>query len=258
MIVSVVQMDPTPSIEKNMQTAFRFVHQAARVHTELLVFPELFLYRGDPRAYPAIARTSEGASVSFFAALARQYTMTIVLGSIIEGRARSRLYDTSFVISGTGQIVCTYRKIHLFEVTSCSLRIREADHFCPGDRDACFAMGREKIGLAICFDLRYPALFARVRAQGVSAFCIPSNFTQTTGKAHWKALVRARAIETQSFVFAANCCGIDRFSGVSSYGHSMIVDPWGDVLAELGDTEGILTRPIAYDHARSVRARIRM
>jgi deaminated glutathione amidase len=258
MIVSVIQMDPTPRVKENIHRAFTFLLQAARAQAELVILPELFIYRGDPREYPALACSSRGAIVSFFAAIARQYAMTIVLGSVPERGARAKIYDTSFVISRNGEILSRYRKKKLFHVRCDSLCIQESDFFERGNKEATFSFPRHKIGLTICFELRYPDLFAQAREKGISAFCVPSNFTDATGKAHWHTLVRARAIETQSFLFAANCCGVDRFSGVRSYGHSMIVDPWGKVIAELKDREGIITRSVDLDDAGIVRSRIMM
>lgn len=258
MRVAVVQMNPKDNIRANLSRAFHFIDYSAKKGAELVVLPELFIYRGNPKAYDLYAQDRNGAAVSFFCALAREYRLTIVVGSIIEHDRKGRLYDTSFVVDSRGRVVSQYRKINLFDVALGRIRLRERDFFTPGTRPGTFSLSEHLFGLAICFDVRYAALFCSMRHKGVGGFCIPSNFTHKTGKAHWHVLLRARAIETQSYIFAANCSGIDPYTKVKSYGHSMIVDPWGRVITEIPQGEGVCLADADMEAVSSTRDSLRM
>lgn len=258
MRVALVQLNPGKDKKKNLTAAVDYVCDAARRGADIVALPELFIYRGDPALYPLCAEAHNGATVTLFSALAKALKLTIVMGSIIEKDLVSRnYYDTTFVVSPDGR-VASYRKINLFEVHLGTKRLREAEYFEPGHGVSTFDACGELFGLAICFDIRFPQLFAALRSEGVAGFFVPSNFTYVTGMAHWHALLRARAIETQSFIFAPNCVGTDLFTNVKSYGHSVIIDPWGTVIAERKTGSGLLVADIDMKSLAQVRRQLPM
>ena len=154
-----------------------------------------------------------------------------MLGSILEKAPRSHVYNTSVFINSHGTIAAKYRKIHLFDARIGDKIVREAEYFRAGRRSATVSIGEFRIGLSICYDLRFPGLYQQYAQKGVEILTVPSCFTKKTGEAHWETLLRARAIENLSYVLAPGQVGMDA-RGIEAYGHSMIVSPWGDIIAQ--------------------------
>jgi predicted amidohydrolase len=173
-------------------------------------------------------------------ALARRLKIYLLAGSLLErGPARGKAYNTSVLLDPTGRVTARYHKMHLFEADITGhVGVRESDVLIPGDRIVAAKTFLGVLGLSICFDLRFPELYRALAARGIEIILVPSAFTRVTGKDHWEVLVRARAIENQAYVIAPNQCGTPP-SGVAAYGHSMIVDPWGAVVAQVSGGEGI-------------------
>jgi len=259
MRVALAQMNPGNNVKINLEKAVNAIRAAAQDKAQIVCLPELFHYRGDTRKYNTYAETDRGPIVTLFRHLARSLNIMLVLGSILEKSPNSRKpYDTTYVISNDGVILARYRKIHMFEVVLGKMRIKESKWLAPGKSSESFSAFDNLFGLGVCFDIRYPKLFADLRKRGVCGFFIPSNFTHATGAAHWHALLRARAIETQSYIFAPNCCGIDPSTHVQSYGHSVIIDPWGEIIAEKKSGEGLLVVDVDLRSVLKVRSRLPM
>ncbi len=237
MKVAVVQMDSRTDKERNIAAACRCVLKAAEAGAKLVVLPEVFSYRGplggDSLEAP-IAETLGGATVQAFCGLAKKKKIGIVLGSIYERIPKiKKMYNTSVVVSPRGEVLAAYRKMHLFKARLREKAVSEDAHFKAGRRTACADVVGFRVGCAVCYDLRFPEMFQRYYQQGCNLLTVPSSFTFETGSAHWETLLRARAIETRSYVLAPNQCGYDG-NGVRSYGTSMIIGPWGEVLAKAG------------------------
>ena len=241
-------------VERNL---LRIEQRLRRVPScDLIALPEVFAIRGNDVDYRAMAERLPGPITNRLMALAKRRRAWILAGSVIE-HCRNKIYNTSVLINRQGRIVARYRKIHLFEANLDNGQVvRESDIYAAGDKPVMAEVEGWPCGLAICYDLRFPELFRHYSRHGATLFFVPSNFTQKTGKDHWETLVRARAIENQAFVVAPNQCGVNPRTGIASHGHSLVVGPWGDVLAVAGDKETILTVTLHQEALRRTRARI--
>lgn len=223
---------------------------------DVLALPEVVTVRGSDDDLRAAAEPLTGPVLSFFSDWARRRAVWILVGSILE-RDGADVYNTSVLLDRRGLIAATYRKIHLFEARLPDQRvIRESDVYRAGNTPVMADIEGWPTGLSICYDVRFPELYRDYAAQGACCLMIPANFTQRTGRDHWEILVRARAIENQCFVVAPNQCGVNPATGVVSYGHSMVVGPWGDVVARAGDYEQWLTAALSYNEITATRSRI--
>ena len=237
--LAAVQINSGPDIAGNMQQALQQVQKAAAAGAELVLLPEMFLTL-DGSQYPAIANSPFYAET--LASWARQYRIWLVAGAVPmrcpDGDPRVR--SASLVFSAQGELVARYDKIHLFDVDvgDAHSRYRESERFAPGDELVLVDTPVGRLGLSICYDLRFPGLFQRLREQGAELISVPAAFTYTTGEAHWQTLLRARAIETQCYILAANQCGWHDATR-RTWGHSQIIDPWGKVLTALEHEPGI-------------------
>lgn len=253
-VVAAIQLSPTENEKRNISKAYDALTHAAEKGVDIVALPELFHFRGSPRLYSRYAHTESSEIISLFRDCARKYKVDIVLGSIIEECSRTKKrYDTSLVINAKGMLVARYRKNNLFKVKLSQRIIDESRYFSRDNKSALVRMRTFQCGLAICFDIRFPMLFRSMREKGADLFFLPSNFTHKTGQAHWHALVRARAIETQSYIIAPNCCGRDPYTGIKSYGHSLIVDPWGEIIAAAGDKPTIVYAKISKKRINETR-----
>ena len=252
--ITLLQNSAGDNVEANLvriETRLRKVPKC-----DLIVLPEVFAIRGNDADYRAAAERLPGAITQRLMALAAQARAWVLAGSVIE-LCRGKIYNTSVLINRQGRIAARYRKIHLFEANLDNGQIvRESDIYAAGAKPVMAGVEGWSCGLAICYDLRFPELFRHYSRHGATLFFVPSNFTQKTGKDHWETLVRARAIENQAFVVAPNQCGVNPRTGVTSHGHSLVVGPWGDVLAVAGDKETVLTVTLQPEALRRTRARI--
>ncbi len=236
MRAAAVQLQSTTDTEANLASAERLVRAASDDGATLVVLPERLDIRGAAADYAAGAEPLDGRPVSWARALARELGIDLVAGSVAERReGRERVSNTSVHVGPDGEIRAAYRKIHMFDVEVGGVDYRESEHSEPANEIVLSeTVGGIALGLTICYDLRFPELYRILALRGARVVTVPSNFTRITGEAHWEVLLRARAIENQVFVIAP---GQGQRPGPEgdSYGNSMIVDPWGEVLARAPD-----------------------
>jgi deaminated glutathione amidase len=230
-----VQLQSTDDKDRNLEDADRLTRAAAADGAELVVLPERLDIRGTAADYAAGAETLDGHAVTWARDTARELGIDIVAGSVAERReGHERVANTSVHAGPDGELKAVYRKIHMFDVEVGGVDYRESEHSEPADEivvsETAQGLG---LGLTICYDLRFPELYRILALRGARIITIPAAFTRVTGEAHWEILLRARAIENQVFVIAP---GQGRLPGPDrdSYGNSMIIDPWGGVLARAG------------------------
>jgi deaminated glutathione amidase len=218
----------------NLGKALAMSQEALTKGAQLILLPEVFNFRGDTRNKELLAEASEripGPSTDAFIPFARKNKVSFLLGSIIEKSSHARAYNTSVFIDPRGKITAKYRKIHLFDARIGDRIVKETDCFQAGRRTMTVQAGEFRMGLSICYDLRFPGLYQNYARRGVEILTVPSCFTRKTGEAHWETLLRARAIENLSYVLAPNQVGVDS-RGMQAHGHSMIISPWGEIVAQ--------------------------
>jgi predicted amidohydrolase len=234
-----VQLQSTNDPDRNLEAADRLTRAAAADGAELVVLPERLDVRGNAQDYAAKAETlDESRAIAWARRTAQELRVDLVAGSIAERReGHDRVGNTSVHVGPDGEIKAVYRKIHMFDVEVGGVEYRESEHSEPADEIVVSETAQGlKLGLTICYDLRFPELYRILALEGARIITVPAAFTRVTGEAHWEVLLRARAIENQVFVIAP---GQGRVPGPEgdSYGNSMIVDPWGEVLARAGGEE---------------------
>jgi predicted amidohydrolase len=257
MRASALQLNSTEDKERNLEIAERLVRRAAADGGELIALPEKFNVIGTPEQLIAGAEPLDGPTCHWAGRLAAELGVWLVAGSIVERvEGDDKLRNTSVLFDPDGTTAAVYRKIHMFDVEVGGVTYRESDVEAPGEEIVVADAGELKLGLAVCYDLRFPELFRIMAVEGAQAFTLPSAFTVPTGRAHWEILIRARAIENQSFVIASGQVG-NHPPDHQSYGHSMIVDPWGTVLAAAGDElEQVVAADIDLARQAEVRAKL--
>ena len=250
-----IQLNSTADKARNLEVAGRLVAEAAEAGAELVVLPEKWNVLGSSDDLAAGAESIEtGPTIAAAREWARKLGINVVAGSIAErAEDAERLFNTSCAIDAAGEIVAVYRKIHMFDVDVGGVRYRESDTEQPGEEIVTAALGELEVGLTVCYDLRFPELYRIVAVRGARLITVPSAFTATTGRDHWEVLIRARAIENQAFVVAPNQVG-QAPPNYESWGHSMIVDPWGVVLAEAPDGEGFIEAELDLARQAEVRS----
>lgn len=244
--------------EVNLAQAEWGINEAADQGATYVQLPEYFNYLGSPRRYHEVAEALPGPTTSRIAHLARARGVAVHLGSLLErSDVAGRYFNTSVVIDSRGDIVARYRKTHLFDVDVAGvIAHHESDVLIAGDEIVVVEVAGLHLGLSICFDLRFPELFRALALGGAQVLGVPAAFNASTGLAHWEMLVRARAIENHAFVVAAAQAGVTS-EGVATYAHSMVVDPWGEVVA-LARTDGpeVLVASIDVGEVARRRAQI--
>ena len=258
--IALAQTTSTDDFVANLEVAEAMVEEAAGNDAAMLAFPEIFLYLGGRQGKLAVAQSLDGDIVGRFREAAARHGMMLLLGSIHERIPDDpeRVYNTSVLIGDDGELLASYRKLKLFDVTLPEVTIKESDTIAAGDAPPpVVETPIGKLGLTICFDLRFSDLYLDLRRRGAEIVFIPSNFTAPTGAAHWEVLLRARAVEGQYFVVAPAQTGRHN-PRYESYGHSMIVDPWGEVLAMAPPGPGLVYGEIDLARLERVRAQIPM
>ena len=256
-IVAAVQMTSGQDKTRNIEKASQLISEAAARGAQFIALPELFPCIGDPATIVASAESVPGPISETMSELARELGVTLLAGSLAERCAKTKkVYNTSLLFSPSGEQIACYRKIHLFDVELPNgVVFRESGYMEAGSHIVTADTVAGRVGLATCYDLRFPELFRRLVTLGSRCVVLPAAFTAATGRDHWQVLLRARAIENQVFVIAPNQFG-QHTPTIVSYGRSMIVDPWGTVLATATDGEGIVTAEIDPDALAQVRSRL--
>ena len=257
MKVALLQLCATEDKTVNLKKALAMSRQALDEGAKFVLLPEVFNYRaggGNKEAYIRAAEKIPGPSTRAFLPLAQQHKAVFLLGSIIEKAPGSMVYNTSLLVNAQGQITAKYRKIHLFDARLGDKAIKEGAIFKAGRRGVTAEAGGLTAGLSICYDLRFGGLYQNYARRGADLLTVPSCFTKKTGAAHWEVLLRARAIENLCYVLAPNQVGTLN-KALPAYGHSMIVDPWGEVLACAGgEAEEIVFGEIGAEAINKARA----
>ena len=257
MRAAAVQLNSTGDKERNLTTAERLTRAAAADGAELVVLPEKFTALGSEDDVVAGAEPLDGPAIGWASGLARELRIDLVAGSIAERRdGHEKLGNTSVHIGPDGDARALYRKVHMFDVDVGGIEYRESSTEEPGPEIVVSELaGGQPLGLSVCYDLRFPELFRILALRGALVIALPSAFTKPTGEAHWDILVRARAIENQAFVVAADQTGWHT-ADKESYGGSIIVDPWGEVLARAGAEECFIAADLDFERQREVRERV--
>lgn len=258
--IALVQTTSTDDFAANLALALQRVDEAAQLGVELIAFPEVFLFIGGRQGKLAHAVSLDGEVVGRFRDAARRHKVWILLGSVhekIDGRA-DKVYNTSVLIDADGNLAGSYRKLKLFDVELPHLTIKESDSIVPGDAPPpVIDTPIGKVGLTICFDVRFPDLYQHLRRKGAQVVFVPSNFTAPTGAAHWDVLLRARAVENQVYLAAPAQQG-QHNPKFASFGHTALVDPWGSVTTLAPDRAGIVVGEIDLGYLDKVRRELPM
>lgn len=237
-VAAAIQMSSTPDKRENIAVAERLIREATNSGAELVALPELWSCHGLDAVYKENAEPIPGPTTDFLGALARELGIYIVGGSILENSPNTpKLHNTSTFFGPDGELAAVYRKIHLFDVKAPDREYLESRTIEPGNEIVTAKAGVATLGLSVCYDVRFPELYRLLALRGAEVFTVPAAFTLQTGKDHWELLLRARAVENQAFVVAPAQWG-QKADGRWTYGRSMIVDPWGTVLAQCPDRDG--------------------
>lgn len=254
--IGVVQMEVQDNKEANLSKAAAMVEKAASSGARLVILPEIFNSPYDPLRFPDYAESQAGPTTRRLAALAAQYRIILVGGSIPEKDEAGNIYNTSLAFDEQGQLIGKHRKVHLFDIDIPGrISFRESDTMKAGDhltvvrhRSLCF-------GLLICYDIRFPELSRLAALQGAELLVVPAAFNLTTGPLHWELLMRSRAVDNQCFLAAASPARNLRAS-YQAWGHSMVVDPWGGIIAQADDRENLLLASVNLDLVEEARRQI--
>jgi predicted amidohydrolase len=253
-LAAAIQMTSTADVETNLATAERLVAEAAGRGSSFVGLPENFAFlrsEGQPVPTP---QALDGPWVARMSGLARRHALTLLLGSLperIEGDPR--VYNTSVLLGPDGGVLATYRKIHLFDIDLPGMEhLKESRSVRPGESPVVAHTAFGPLGLSICYDVRFPELYRLLARAGARVLAVPSAFTDRTGRDHWEVLLRARAIENLAYVVAPAQVGVHG-KGRASHGHAMIVDPWGRILAEVTEGEGLALAELDFESQDRVR-----
>lgn len=252
---AVIQMDSQDQVQENLRQAAAFVEEAAQKGAKLVALPETVNYIGkDPASHAE--EIPGGETFRCFSELAKKHGIWLHGGSITEKKGQGLPCNTTMVINPRGQLAATYSKLHPFDVDiENGPSVRESDQICPGDEIVTVDTDSVGVlGLAICYDIRFCEQFRLMALAGAQVFITPADFTVHTGKDHWEVLLRARAIENGCYVLAPGQMG--RKPKYESYGRSLIVDPWGSVIARAKDQPGVTLAELDFSYQRKIRQQI--
>jgi predicted amidohydrolase len=249
--IAVAQWPVAAAKDLNLDRAAAFLRRAAEEGAALGVLPEMFSTPYDLAAMRAGAEDGDGPTLRRIRSAAREYRIHVVAGSFPQRRG-DRCFNISYLVDPGGEVLGSHAKVHLFDVDLDTVKVKESEVFAAGERPLVVDLPFCRLGVAICYDLRFPEVFRFFEDQGVEVVALPAAFSRTTGRAHWHVLLRARAVDHQAFVAAA-CPAPVEGSGYVAYGHSLIADPWGDILAEAGEGEEMVTARLSAEKLEKVR-----
>lgn len=253
MKIAVVQQNSTEDKEANISKALHFIDEAASKGANLVLLPEYVDYMGDDSRKLSIAEPIPGPTSEAFAKKAKEHGIYLNCGSIAEAADGKRVYNTSLLFNDKGEIIAKYHKIHLYDAEFAGrFSEKESDSIIPGDELVTAETPFGKVGLTICYDMRFPELYRSLALQGCKIIFVPAAFPLYTGANHWEVLLRARAIENQCYIVAAGQYGTAK-PNRTLYGNSMIINPWGTVAARAPEGEGIILADIDLEYVEQVR-----
>ncbi|NNN04156.1 MAG: carbon-nitrogen hydrolase family protein [Acidimicrobiaceae bacterium] len=253
--VAVLQMSSGRDAHANRAQFDDLVERAVGDGARYVQSPEYTTYYGPSSGFAEAAEDLDGPFLRHVAELARAHRVTIHVGSLLTPGGGGLFRNTSVVISPAGERVAVYHKVHLFDVAAPGIEFNESARIEPGTQRVSAPLGEFHLGLAVCFDVRFPELFRSLALDGVTVQALPAAFSAATGPAHWEVLVRSRAIENQVYVVAAAQCSTS--AGPATYGHSLIVDPWGQILAEGSASEpGVIVADVDVSEVARRRSQI--
>ena len=259
MKIAAIQMRSGVDIDANLKAAEELIRRAANEGASFIATPEMthIVQRSPKRLFASIADEANDMGVKYFSAIAKELSIDLLIGSLAIQTGEKRAANRSFLFDPTGKIKTRYDKIHLFDVTvSREETWKESNVYDRGDKAVMARLDGAKLGLSICYDLRFPALYRHYGQSGADIIAVPAAFTRPTGEAHWGSLLRARAIETGSFIIAP-AQGGEHEDGRKTYGHSMIIGPWGDIRAKLDhDEPGYICADIDLEDVKQARRKI--
>lgn len=256
--VALVQINSRHDKEANIRRAEELIDEAAGTGARVVALPEYVNYLGPRDGHEEVAETVPGPITERFAAKAQEHGVYILGGSIHERTGTpGKYYNTSVLFDPNGEIIAKYRKIHLFDIElTGNVSANESESILPGDEIVTAEIDGHTVGLTICYDLRFPELYRLLALQGAEVLFVPAAFTMFTGKDHWHTLLKARAIENQAFVVAPGQMGAHEPNDAKCYGHSLVVDPWGTVLADSPDKEGVVTAELDFEYLEKLRKQL--
>ncbi|MBC7100567.1 MAG: carbon-nitrogen hydrolase family protein [Methanobacteriales archaeon] len=255
MNLGICQMKVVNKKEENIKKAENMIRKLAEEGSETIILPEMFNCPYDNSRFQEYAETQDGPTITRLKEVAKELKVHIIAGSIPE-KTGEGIYNTSFIINPEGDIIGRHRKIHLFNINiPGKITFRESDTLLAGETPTIIKVGNVKIGVGICYDIRFPELSRIMTLKGASILAFPGAFNMVTGPAHWKTLIRARAIDNQVFVVAASPAR-DKKAEYVAYGHSMVADPWGSIIYEAGADETIKNVEIDLSQVENVRRRL--
>ncbi len=253
--LALCQMKISDNKQINLNKAEQLFNEAVLGGADVIVFPEMFNCPYSNKYFQPFSETDEGETVRTLSRLAKAKGKIIVGGSIPE-REGDNIYNTSFVLDENGQIIAKHRKVHLFDVDiKDGVRFKESDTLAAGDKVTVADTTKGRIGIGICYDIRFPELSRLMALEGVDLIVFPAVFAQKTGEVHWEMLLRARAVDNQVY-FAGAAPARDHASKSPCFAHSMIVDPWGEVIARAGIEESIIYADIDTERIKNIRQQL--
>lgn len=255
--VALVQMNSQSDKAQNIARAEELIDQAAERGAQVVALPEYFSYLGPKEQHEENAEDIPGPTTQRLADKAREHQIYLLGGSVLERSSTvGRYYNTSVLFDPHGDVLTTYRKIHLFDIDlTGAVSANESATILPGDQAVTAMIGGHRAGLTICYDLRFPELYRVLALEGAEIIFTPAAFTMFTGKDHWHPLLRARAIENQCYVVAPAQIGPHE-PNAQCYGHSLVVDPWGTVIAESPNQEGVIVADLNFKALREIRVQL--
>ena len=253
MRVLAVQKKTLGTPAENLERVRRMLEDAAAL--DVIVLPEIFTCPYDNSCFPVFAQEEGGEVCRELSKIAGEHHAWLVGGSVPE-REGDRIYNTSYVYDREGCLITKHRKIHLFDIdVPGGQYFKESDVLSPGEQVTVFDTEFGKMGVCICFDIRFPELFLEMRKMGVTMVFVPAAFNMTTGPAHWEVLFRSRAMDQQIYMLGCSPAR-DETASYVAYGHSILTDPWGRVVRELDEKEGVLSMDVDLSYAEAVRQQI--
>ena len=223
---------------------------------DFIVLPEIFTCPYDNSCFPVYAQEDGGPVYRELSRIAKEHRAYLIGGSVPERDAEGKIYNTSYIFDRNGDLIAKHRKVHLFDIdVPGGQYFRESDVLSPGDHTTVFDTEFGRMGVCICFDIRFPDLFLEMRKMGIRMVFVPAAFNMTTGPAHWETLFRSRALDQQIFMLGCSPAR-DVTASYTAYGHSILTDPWGRVIEELDEKEGVLSAQIDLNYTTAVRQQI--